>query len=79
MKVRYGIIGKLDKDCIFISHYILFLKSSEILSYEKNILSNYPFANYLKYRNIGKFTTNKLPIIDENYNTIGGIILIQML
>jgi len=71
------IIGKLNENFIFISHYIIFLKSSELLSNELFLLTNYSFDNYLKYRKIKNFSYNKLPILDDNFNTIGGILLVQ--
>jgi hypothetical protein len=71
------IIGKLDENYIFISHYIIYLKSSELLSNELYLLTNYSFHNYLKYRKIENFSSNKYPILDDNFNKIGGIISVK--
>jgi hypothetical protein len=69
-------IGKLDQNFIFISNYVIIL-NSELLSYEKYLLSYYSFVEYLKFRHIEKFISNKLPLKDENNNTIGGIFILQ--
>jgi len=71
-------IGQFDQNFIFISHYILIFKP-ELFSNEQSLLSNYffSFADYLKYRHIEKFISNKLPIKDEFNNTIGLFILVQ--
>jgi len=68
--------GYLDKNFIFISDYILSFSSPQILLNEKNILLKNSFSDYLKYRHIEKPSSYKLPLTDENNNTIGEIMLI---
>ena len=71
------IIGKLDENYIFISHYIIYLKSSKLLSNELYLLTNYSFHNYLKYRKLENLSSNKSTILDDNFKIIGGIISVK--
>ena len=68
--------GNLDRNFIFISNYVLFFNSSEILLNEKKFLLKNSFSYYLKYKHIDKFNSNKLQLKDDNNNPIGEIILI---
>ena len=68
--------GNFDGNFIFITNYVLVFNSSEILLNEKNFLLKYSFSDYLKYKHIDKFNSNKQQLKDENNNPIGEIILI---
>jgi len=68
--------GTLDRNFIFVSNYALFFNSPEILLNEKNFLLNNFFSDYLKYKHIEKFSSNILPLKDENNNKIGEIMLV---
>ena len=68
--------GNLDRNFIFIADYILFFSSSEFYFNEKNLLLQYSFFDYLKYKNIEENGSNILPLKDENNDTIGKIMLV---
>ena len=71
------ISGNLNKNFIYMSEYVLFFISPEILSNEKSLLLKFSsFSDYLKYKHIENISSNKLPLKDENNNIIGEIILI---
>ena len=66
--------GNLDRNFIFIADYILFFSSSEFyFNKEKNLLLQYSFFDYLKYKHIEEIGSNILPLKDENNDTIGKI------
>ena len=65
--------GNLDQNFIFVSDYVLCFNSPESLLNEKEFLLNYSFNDYLKSKNIQKFNSNILPLIDENNEKIGEI------
>jgi len=68
--------GNLNRNFIFISEYVLCFSSPEFLLNEKSFLLKSSFSDYLKYKNIDRFTLGKLPLKDENNNIIGEIMLI---
>ena len=45
------IVGNLNKQFIFISKYILFYNSFDLLNYEKDFLLSFPIENYISNRN----------------------------
>ena len=70
------IIGNLDRNFIFISNYVLLFNSSVFLLNEKSFLLKYSFSDYLKFKHIAKFNSNKLQLKDENNTPIGEIMII---
>jgi len=69
-------IGNLNGNFIYVSNYVLFYNSPEILLNEKSILLKSSFSDYLKYKHIKNFISDIFPLKDENDNLIGEIMLI---
>ena len=69
-------IGNLDGNFIYVSNYVLFYNSPEILLNEKSILLKSSFSDYLKHKHIKNFISDIFPLKDENNNLIGEIMLI---
>ena len=68
--------GNFNRNFIFISDHVLCFSSQELLLNEKRFLLKSSFSDYLKYKHIDKFSSDKMPLKDENNNTIGEIMLI---